>query len=135
MILPTALTWNGTEVTEPILIFQDELIFGGTSDPVLGDVNAPGALVCRSQIVQPHWRDVIGNDRIPTNNGVIRVIETASGVTPGFSQLIRGSEAGLTSDDRNGLITCRVPTANLVVEDVVANFKYVALYIREEGEY
>ena len=128
-----ALTWNGTLVTEPILIFQDELIFDGTSDPEFSEVDAPGALVCRSETRQPRWNDVIGNNRIPTS-GNIQVIETEPATDPGFSQLIRGDEAGSDSDDHNGLITCRVGASGFSNVDVVASLKYVALYIREEGE-
>ena len=116
-------------ITEPILIFQDELFLDGMSNPV---IDGPGALVCSSRIVQPQWRDVIGNTRI-TGIGAIKVMETSNSTT-WFSQLIRGNEAGSNSTDRNGLITCRVGASDQEVVDVIASIKYVALYIRQDGE-
>ena len=124
-----ALTWNGTEVTEPILIFQDELPF----ETVFTDLDAPGALICRSPITRPQWRNV-GNSVIKnsTNGTNIRQIQTRG---PGHSQLLRGSQEGSTTNSHNGLITCRIATSNQNVIDVVASFKYVALYIRQAGEW
>ena len=120
------MTWNGTEITKPILIFQDELPF----ETVFADLNAPGALICRSSIARPHWRDV-GNSVIKaTNDTIIKQIRTPG---PGHSQLLRGSRGGSTSNDHNGLITCRIKTMQDAI-NVVASFKYVALYIREAGE-
>ena len=127
-MIHVALTWNGTEVTEPILIFQDELAF----DMPFTDLDAPGALICRSSIAQPQWRNV-GNSVIQANtNGNIRQLRTSG---PGHSQLLRGSQGGSTNNSHNGLITCRIATSDQNVIDVVASFKYVALYIREAGEW
>ena len=126
-----AFTWNGTEVTEPILIFQDELLLDGRSDPTIDDADAPGALVCRSQVSdQPDWRDV-RNDVITSSVEPIRQVQSTNNR---FSQLSRGTPGGTTDNGYNGLVTCRLGTTSQATVNVVASFKYVALYIRGAGE-
>ena len=48
------MTWNGSAITGPVLIFWDELPLARHTATV-GDVNSAGALVCRSDQGTPTW--------------------------------------------------------------------------------
>ena len=88
------LTWEGNLVTGPILIYHDELRLDGNDNPMLGDLDGPGALVCRSQ-TRPRvfWRNTEGNSFPDTDSGGLNDInQIRNGPTdvPSITRLSRG---------------------------------------------
>ena len=127
------VTWNGTLVNGPILIYHDELRLDGNSNPMLGDLDGPGALVCRSQ-TRPlaQWRDTSGDSFPDTDSGGhsdINQIRSGPNDVPSFSRLSRGTITSPT-DNFDGLLVCRVNNVN-DAQDVIANFRYVGFYNRD----
>ena len=122
------VTWNGTLVTGPILIYHDELRMDGNNNPMFGDVDGPGALVCRSQ-TRPlvNWRNT---DRalVQETGGDINQIRTDELTTPSFARLSRGTTN--TPENFDGLLICRVDTRSDPA-DVIANFNYIGFYNRQ----
>ena len=43
-----SVTWNGTTVTGPVLIYHDEILVDPGPSYSIGDTDRPGTLVCRS---------------------------------------------------------------------------------------
>ena len=130
------LTWEGNLVTGPILIYHDELRLDGNNNPMLGDLDGPGALSCRSQ-TRPRvfWRNTEGNSFPDTDSGGLNDInQIRNGPTdvPSITRLSRGTATSPTGNQFDGLLFCRV---NVVgdVHDVLANFRYVGLYNRQRS--
>ena len=123
------MTWNGTLVTGPILIYHDELRLDGNDNPMLGDVNGPGALVCRSES-RPlaQWRMTTGM-MVQDTGGDINQIQTDTQATPSFSRLSRGT-TNSPPENFDGLLICRVNTLS-DPRDVFANFSYIGFYNRQ----
>ena len=120
------VTWNGTLVTGPILIYHDELRVDGNDNPMLGDVDGPGALVCRSQTrPQALWRSP-GRFTVQETGGDINQIQT--GTTPSFARLSRGTTT--SPEDFDGLLICRVNTEG-DAPDVAANLNFIGFYNRQ----
>ena len=133
-----SVTWNGATLTGPTLIYHDELILDrGNPLPLdIGNVNRPGALVCRSETqTRAGWRLSDGTFFPDTNTrvGDIQQIRTGSSTVPSLARLSRGT-TDIERDIRfNGLFTCRVqPVGNL--GDTLANFIHVGIYARGGGE-
>ena len=128
------LTWNGTLVTGPILIYHDELRLDGNNNPMLGDLDGPGALVCRSQTREgAFWRNTAGEtipatDELGGLNG-INVIRNDPTEVPSITRLSRGTATSPTGNLFDGLLLCRLNAVGDVA-DVIANFRYVGLYNR-----
>ena len=121
------VTWNGTLVTGPILIYHDELRLDGNDNPMLGDVDGPGALVCRSQTrPQALWRSP-ARFEVQETGGDINQIQT--GTTPSFARLSRGT-TNSPPQDFDGLLICRVNTIN-DGPDVAANYNFIGFYNRQ----
>ena len=122
------VTWEGNLVTGPILIYHDELRLDGNDNPMLGDLDGPGALVCRSQ-TRPlaQWRNT---DRalVQETGGDINQIRTDEQTTPSFARLSRGTTN--TPEDFDGLVICRVNSMGDPL-DVLANFNYIGFYNRQ----
>ena len=122
------VTWNGTRITGPVLICHDEI----SVDPArsLGDITAPGALVCTSETrPRSNWRraDYSDGPQAPLLSQIrsdvpsrARLSRDNEGVNPSFSH-------------QNGLWCCQV---NSVGDDadVVANFVFAGVYRRGVGE-
>ena len=128
------LTWEGNLVTGPILIYHDELRFDGNDNPMLGDLDGPGALTCRSQ-TRPRifWRNTAG-ETIPDTDepgglNDINVIRNGPTDVPSITRLSRGTTTSPTGNLFDGLLLCRVYVES-DVHDVLANFRYVGLYNR-----
>ncbi len=49
MFSAVSVTWNGTTITGPVLIYSDEIPVDGSSNNTIDDPNGPGALICRSE--------------------------------------------------------------------------------------
>ena len=135
--IPVTVTWNGTLVTGPILIYHDELRLDGNNNPMLGDLDGPGALVCRSQTQEgAFWRNTAG-ETIPATDepgglpNDINVIRNGPTDVPSFSRLSRGTTTSPAGNLFDGLLLCRVFHFN--VPDVIANYRYVGLYNRQRS--
>ena len=102
------VTWNGTTITGPVLIFQDELVRDDRTDVLATPVD--GTLICRSENqAQVGWHFTNGIFVLTITTGNIRQRRTSSSATPSVSKLTtnRPDEA-LTSAAANGLWTCRL---------------------------
>ena len=130
-----SVTWNGTTLTGPTLIYLDEIILDGIDFLTLsvGDPNRPGALVCRSE-TQPtvFWNNPLGLNLHQTVifYGDIQQIQNAQRI-PNFSRVSRGTEE--TESFTNGLFTCRIHAAS-DLEELLATFVHVGIYIRENPQ-
>ena len=107
--VPTvAVTWNGTTITGPVLIFQDELVRGDRTDVLA--TPRDGTMICRSENqaqVGWHYANGVGVQASTTHH--FRHRRTSSSATPSVSRLTtnRPDEAN-TSAAANGLWTCRL---------------------------
>ena len=103
------VTWNGTTITGPVLIFQDELVRDDRTNVLATPVD--GTLICRSENqAQVGWvfADGIFVSTASTTNH-FRHLRTSSSATPSVSRLTtnRPDEA-LTSAAANGLWNCQL---------------------------
>jgi hypothetical protein len=144
-ILCTAVfvTWNGTNVTGPILIYHDEIEVDSGPTYDIGDINADGALVCTSA-TRPRvsWRNAnhsFFNDVFSSSPGAISTtrlnqIRTPFDDLPNVARLSRASSAVSSSEpNQNGLWACRVnrlgSESNIGGdEQVAANIVFVGIY-------
>ena len=125
-----SVTWNGTTISGPVLIYQDELVVD-TRTTVTG---APidGTLECRSEDqARAGWHFQGGSPVLTTStSGDVRQIRTPSQVTPSVSRLTVNREDLRRIDDfTNGLWTCRL-NRNRVSPTPVP----VGIYARAGGE-
>ena len=103
------VTWNGTTITGPVLIFQDELVRDDRTNILATPVD--GTVICRSENqARVGWHFANGyllSTGSTTNH--FRQRRTGSSATPSVSRLTtnRPDEA-LTSATANGLWTCRL---------------------------
>ena len=128
------VTWNGTRITGPVLIYHDEIIVDPGPTYSVGDIGAPGALVCTSETTaRASWRradhaffsDVDGGAISAT---VLNQIRTPASANPNRGRLSRDNENVNTSAaNQNGLWCCRV-SANTA-------FVFAGVYRRGIGEY
>ena len=129
------LTWNGTVITGPILIYHDEISDDLTTVPTVGNSNGPGDLVCRSENhEEARWRHPRGFS-VPTS-GNYRQVRSAAGV-PSLSRLstpIDGEEPTNSNVIVNGLWICQVVNSDIPDQDILADFNYVGIYHRGDGE-
>ena len=104
------VTWNGTIITGPVLIFLDELVRDDRTN-VLATPMMDGTVICRSENqAQVGWH--FANGQFVSGSGTsnhFRQRRTSSSATPSVSRLTtnRPDEA-LTSASANGLWTCRL---------------------------
>ena len=103
------VTWNGTTITGPVLIFQDELVRDDRTNVLATPVD--GTLICRSEDqARVGWQFTTTGLVSPTSTtNHFRQRRTSSSTTPSVSRLTtnRPDEA-LTSAEANGLWTCRL---------------------------
>ena len=129
------VTWNGTRITGPVLIYHDEIIVDPGPTYSFGDIAAPGALVCTSETTaRASWRRsdhaFIGDvDSGAISTTDLNQIRTAATATPNRGRLSQPSEnVNPSAANQNGLWCCRVgpnPTA----------FVFAGVYRRGMGEY
>ena len=105
-----SVTWNGTTVTGPVLIYTDEIILDSRKTTEIGNPNRPGALICRSQErnrVSWHFTDGTFVNTAPTSNTTFKQIRAVRGrLTPRISRLslkILRADPGF-----NGIWHCRL---------------------------
>ena len=103
------VTWNGTTITGPVLIFQDELVRDDRTNVLASPMD--GTVICRSENqARVGWQFANGVivSRTSTTNH-FRQRRTSSSATPSVSRLTTNRpEEALTSTAANGLWTCRL---------------------------
>ena len=127
-IFPVTVTWNGTTITGPVLIFQDELVRDDRTNVLTTPMD--GTVICRSENqAQVGWHYSNGElvSTTSTTNH-FRQRRTSSSATPSVSRLTtsRPDEA-LTSAAANGLWICAL---NAGLSTAVP----VGIYARGGGE-
>ena len=126
------VTWNGTTITGPVLIFQDELVRDDRSNVYATPVD--GTLICRSENqaqVGWHFAPLSNSGQLVSTTSStdhFRQRRTSSSATPSVSRLTtnRPDEA-LTSAAANGLWSCRLNGA-------LTTAVPVGIYARGGGE-
>ena len=102
------VTWNGTTITGPVLIFQDELVTDDRTNVLATPMD--GTVICTSENqAQVGWHLANGVLLQASETNHFRLWRTSSSATPSVSRLTtnRPDEA-LTSAEANGLWTCRL---------------------------
>ena len=131
------VTWNGTNITGPVLIYHDEIKVDPGPRYSVGDIAAPGALVCTSgTAARAGWRttdyEFFSDVGVRINTSTLNQIRTAADATPNRGRLSRDNEGVNPSDpNQNGLWCCRVSGNSA---DVLANLVFVGVYRRGMGE-
>ncbi len=103
------MTWNGTTITGPVLIFSDEIPVDLNANTI-GDPNRPGALICRSEDgARVSWHYTNGLIvRGPEGTDTFKAI-SREGVTPSLSQLLLNREnTERTNPNLNGVWHCQL---------------------------
>ena len=107
--LTVTVTWNGTTITGPVLIFQNEIVRDDRTNVLATPMD--GTVICRSenqaQVIWQFANGVFVSTNSTTNH--FRQRRTSSSATPSVSRLTtnRPNEAN-TSAAANGLWTCRL---------------------------
>ncbi len=103
------MTWNGTIITGPVLIYRDELLINPNATTI-GDPNGAGVLICKSEdSASISWHYIDGfRVRGPQFIDTFQVITTQG--TPSLSQLLLNNAGTneLDSANLNGLWHCRL---------------------------
>ena len=108
MFYTVTVTWNGTTITGPVLIFQDELVRDDRTNVLA--TPRDGTLICRSENqARVGWQFANGGLVQGITTDHFRQRRTATSATPSVSRLTtdRPDEA-LTSAGANGLWSCRL---------------------------
>ena len=132
------LTFNGTNITGPILIYHDEIV-SDTTTPTDENSHDPGDLVCRSaSIGRTFWRSPTGVIVPITTSGDFYNVRTPSSdpqTHPFFTRLSTMDFLDSTDSAINGLWFCPLGfTGDIEVQDVIDSFIYVGIYSRNSGE-
>ena len=105
-----SVTWNGSTITGPVLIYLDEILVDNYTTAMIGDPNRPGALVCRSEgsaRVSWHFTDGVIVSDAPRNDSRT-FIQTRTG-TQNVSRLSLSKENVTTIRiQQNGVWHCRL---------------------------
>ena len=122
------VTWNGTDITSPVLIFQDELVRDDRTNVLATPVD--GTVICRSENqAQVGWHLANGQTvQASTTNNHFRQRRTSSSATPSVSRLTTNRpDETLTSAAANGLWTCQLNVNRTIAVPV-------GIYARGGGE-
>ena len=108
-----SVTWNGSDITGPVLIYHDEILVEDTGPFTIGDPSRNGSLVCRhSSEAQVGWHTPNGSwvhGPSQLNNFDFKQIRTGDDVTPSMSRLSLNREGiGHNDSFANGLWSCRL---------------------------
>ena len=106
------MTWNGTTITGPVLIYLDEILVNHYTTAEIGDVSRRGALVCRSEgrgRVSWHFTDsIIVSDAPRSDSRAFLQSRTREGVTPSVSRLSLSRRVMSNRTQVNGVWHCRL---------------------------
>ena len=123
------VTWNGTTITGPVLIYQDELI-ADDRDNVETDPPLNGTLICRHETqAQVGWHFANGQALTSSRTDFhFRQRRTGTSATPSVSRLTTNQpDDPLENVIANGLWTCRLDGDS---NDAIP----VGIYIRGGGK-
>ena len=123
------MTFYGSTITGPILIYHDEVV-SDTAIPTDENSNDPGDLVCRTaNIGRTFWRNPTGSSIIGFTT--VRTLSADPQEYPFLAQL-----NSIDSDSAtNGLWICLLGfTGDIGDQDVIDSFIYVGIYSRNSGE-
>ncbi len=104
-----SVSWNGTTITGPVLIYTEELPADDTATTIADP--GPGILICRSEnSARVGWYYVEGGSvRGPERNDLFQAIRTGEGVTPSRAQLLLNRQNNEPNNaNLNGLWHCRL---------------------------
>ena len=127
-----SVTWNGTMITGPVLIYHDEILLDNMIEPTVENSDDPGDLVCRSSHhEEARWRRSNGVT-VPTS-GDYRRVQSHAGLLPSLSRL------STTDPQYNGLWVCVLfinasTVDGLSDQDLIDSFVYVGIYNKNSGE-
>ena len=130
------MTWNGTRITGPILIYHDEILEDNTNiPPTIENSNDPGDLVCRSgHHEEARWRRSSGVTALI--DGDYHRVQSSPGSLPSLSRLSTIEDLTSTDPQYNGLWVCVLQNDTLINEqDLIDNFVYVGIYSRDSSEF
>ena len=98
------VTWNGTVITGPVFIYQDEILVDAEEPFTIGDRNRNGSLVC-SWFNYVHWRTPSGQ----VAAGYIAEHREIKQIHTGNVSRLSANREGIVfiNEHRNGLWTCR----------------------------
>ena len=101
------VTWNGTVITGPVFIYQDEILVDTEQPFTIGDRNRNGSLVCSwpNGAATGEWRTPSG--QIPA--GYIAENREFKQIRTGNASRLSANREGIAviTERRNGLWTCR----------------------------
>ena len=102
------VTWNGTTITDPVLIYQDEIVRDDRTDVLATPLD--GTLICRSEIqTRVGWHFANGVALSTSQTFLFRQRRTGAGVTPSVSRLSTNRPTQVdTRALANGLWTCQL---------------------------
>ena len=134
-----SVTWNGITVqsdtvTDPVLIYIEDLPVDPSATTIVSDHSSPGTLICRSEDrARVEWNIVTGYDVFgpEQTTDTFQQIRTGTGVTPSLSQLLLNREYnnGVTPAV-NGIWHCRLNRVSSTVFEKEIN---VGIYSRTTG--
>ena len=131
-----SLTWNGTIITGPMLIYHDEIV-SDTTIPTDENSDDPGDLVCRSaSIGRTFWRNPNGMSALLTGDFYqVRTPQSDPQTHPFLARLSTIDFLDTTDSTINGLWICPLGFfGDSDVQDVIDSFIYVGIYSRNSGE-
>lgn len=104
------VTWNGTKITEPLMIFEDEIVLiNNTEIPDISNFTRPGALICISQSASAVAWYFANGTQIPDAPATTIFQQTREIANISRSLLSRGAGSVNFSDGfGGGLFICRL---------------------------
>ena len=137
--------WQGTAITDPILLYHDEVAVDTGAPYNIGSFSSSGALVCQSTgRNRVAWRRADGaffgdvNIDGVRSTTVYQMIRNPSTDLPSLARLTRANANVIpTASSQNGLWVCRVHSIAAEGEEglqrVLNNFRFAGLYRRNDG--
>ena len=135
-----SVTFNGTNITGPMLIYHDEIVSDNTAIPTDANSNGPGDLVCRTaSIGRTFWRRPIGGSASHNMNDDFYQVRTpvpdsTMFTFPFLAQLSTIDTLDSTDSEFNGLWFCVFGATGVVDQDAIDSYIYVGIYSRNSGE-
>ena len=126
-ISTVTVTWNGTTISSPVLIYQDDIVTDNRD--VLATPVMDGTLICRSENqARVGWHFANGGALTTSPDFHFRQIRTEAGVTPSVSRLSANGPNQMDPRDlANGLWSCRLDSG-------VSGAVSVGVFVRGGGE-
>ena len=99
------MTWNGSNITGPVLIYLDEILVDDSTTAAIGDPDRAGALICRSEDrARVSWH--FTNGTLVSTESTAKQIRTGKRVVPSVSRLSLSREGVVVVGSANGLWHC-----------------------------